>query len=184
MMKTIENNHVAVKPLDDALAIVMPYMKASPYNSSNPNVLHSSIIYSTSPLLGFKPDTKRKYKAKIIGAQLWYDPYMGIKDLVIALDSPDLVNRQQEIVNKYRGVSIYQEYMPHLTLVYDITGEFNYFVNEVLDAFASRYKGKVITFGDEYIESSSGMLNQGSDVVPDTGLEMLVRPIKVLKPVE
>lgn len=151
----IGDNHVAVKPLPDSWALFAPYLKTAPFRVVTEEDVHSSIIYSTTPISGYEPRPYNIYEAKIIGCKVWYDDYMGIKDLIVELDSPALKIRHQQILTDYGVESFYKEYVPHLTLAYDIPDydrSYKWFINEMIDLCATRYRGQILRFSGEYIE--------------------------------
>lgn len=81
--------------------------------------LHTTIIYSTvhadNPLI----DAESTYNSFIDKLDIFVSS-SGIKCLVALLDSSKLIARNKELTDKYGFVSDYPEYIPHVTLSYDI----------------------------------------------------------------
>ena len=183
-MNLVKNNHVAVKPTPEAMAILAPYLSQGPFTMTREDVLHVTTVYSRVPLRGFEPSTQ-EFKATIQSCQVWYDPYMGIKDLVIVLQSPELEVRQRELSEKYGSESVYESYLPHLTLAYDIPDtnpKYRWFINEMMEVFSTRLKGTVLKFNQEYLESSSGIISvkdaAGQQLNYDVGPRVAVKNVK------
>lgn len=170
----IENNHVFVSLPEDEQKLFAPYLKESPFpnSKSDTSFLHSSIIYAKSEIVDFEPRPE-PYTATISGAEMWFDPYTGISDLVVLLDAPQLVARNAEIRNLYGVESFYETYVPHIALVYDVPSDhrkYKWFINEVVEVFTGRLKGQVLRLINETCESStySGSITPGDRMFADS----------------
>jgi len=83
----------------------------------NYNSLHNTLIYS-----------KAKLKEKVIVKDYTYIAtplklsLFGENNdiLVLELDSPELIKRNNELVEQYNFISDYDEYKPHITLAYKV----------------------------------------------------------------
>ena len=172
---TIPNNHVAVRPMDAEVKLLLePYVRQCPFRSERPENLHATIVYARSPIPERLIQPGNVYTAVIAGAKIWYDPYMEIKDVVILLDSLDLIERANQILSESNVQSVYDTYVPHMTLAYDIPNtnhRYRWWTNDVIERFNTRYKGTVIRFSEEFLEDSAGN-------VPVRGEEKLpVKPV-------
>lgn len=157
-MAIIANNHVSVSLADqDAKTMLGNYLQSSPMPARRSvDDLHVTILFSEAPISNFNLRSDGIYSAFITGAALWVDPYKQITDLVVTLDSPDLVLRRQTILAEL-GQSPDWNYEPHLTLAYDMpprNESYRWWVNEVLNAFNSRYKGQLIRLNNESLSST------------------------------
>lgn len=174
-MLVIANNHVAVRPMDEEVKMLLePYLRQCPFNAERPENVHATIAYTETSIQASLIDPSKVYTATITGAQSWFDRYMGIKDFVITLESPDLIARHNELIEASGTKSVYDDYVPHIVLAYDIpnsTPRNRWWINDVIEQFNTRYKGTVIRFSGEYIEDSAGN-------VPPRGQENLpVKPV-------
>jgi len=170
-LTTIPNNHVAVKPLDSEVRMLIePYIRQCPFRAERPEDLHCSVAYAQSSIPTSMIDPNAVYTGVIIGAQIWFDQYLGIKDMVILLDSKDLVDRHNKLLSDAGVASVYDDYVPHITIAYDIpnsSSRYRWWINDVIERFATRYKGTVIRFSGEYIEDSAGNVAvRGQELLP------------------
>lgn len=168
---TIPNNHVAVKPLDTEVRLLLePYLRQCPFRAERTEDLHSTIAYTQTSIPTELVDPAAVYTGVITGAQIWFDKYLGIKDMVILLDSPSLVDRHNKLLSLSGAESVYDDYVPHITIAYDIpnsSSRYRWWINDVIERFATRYKGTVIRFSGEYIEDSAGNVEpRGKELLP------------------
>lgn len=85
-----------------------------------PNVntdYHTTIIYSTRAMPKFKALGKVDYDTPLRSFKIFEGE---TKVLVLVLDSPELVQRHKEIMKEYNGTYNFPEYIPHITLSYDL----------------------------------------------------------------
>lgn len=172
---TLKNNHVSVSLLDSEVKFIFdPYLRSAPFRAVRPENLYATIAYADGsiPETLLRPDDT--YTATIKGAQIWWDSYLGIKDLVVLLDSPDLEKRHTEILHGTGIGSVYEAYVPHITLAYDIpnaTSRYRWWINNILEVFDTKLKGTVLRLGSERLKDSAGTL-------PPRGAEkLLVKPV-------
>jgi 2'-5' RNA ligase len=97
------------------------YLKQIGIQTMPINKAHVTIIYSPRPPIGdFKIKDIHGYvkpkAVRIFGKGTRQEPYA----LVIELDSPELERLRREYMQKYRLTSTYREYVPHLTVTYDL----------------------------------------------------------------
>lgn len=152
-----KNNRVyldIVREDKDALANLV---SQCPFNPVLPENLAVSLIYSKSSIENFKPkDTI--HNVVIAGARVWFDPYYRINSFVILLDAPSLVKRRNEIIKEYDAIPFFSEYVPHITVVYNLPPykrpKYRWWVNQMIDTFESRHKGNIIRLKNESVQST------------------------------
>lgn len=171
-MAVIVNNHVAVSLVPEDEALMTQIMQGCPIQRTvRPEDMECTIIYANKSLTGFVPQPEIVHFATITGAQLWYDPVMKIRDLVVTLDSPSLAKRREEIIQQYGVESIYgTQYFPHMALVYsmpDYASSYKWWINTILNEFNAHYKGSVIRFSAEFVESTSTGFDPSGQVKTD-----------------
>jgi len=171
-MAVIQNNHVAVSLVAEDEKIMASIMQGCPIQRPvRPEDLECTIIYADKPIYDFVPQPGIVHSAVITGAQMWYDPVMKIRDLVVTLDAPTLVARRDEIMRTYGVESLYGEhYFPHMALVYnmpDFSSSYKWWINNILNDFNGKYKNFVLRFDNETIESTSIGFNKSGDVKTD-----------------
>ena len=87
-------------------------------NITNPHEdYHCTLIYSKQ-YDNVEVNPKTTYNASVVGLHAFSDTF-----LVCVLDCPELVARHKELMSTYNLVYDYDEYIPHITLSYDINKE-------------------------------------------------------------
>lgn len=124
-----------------------------------PNNYAATIIYSKQVIPNtFVPDTKLIHKATIVGSRIWYDPYYRINSLIIALECPSLEARRKEIIDTHKIDPVYPEYIPHITVSYNLPPiwrrKYRWWINQFVDTFEMRHRGAVIELKNETIDST------------------------------
>lgn len=175
-ISAIPKNHVFARLQDEEVRLLFkPYLSQSPFRSVEPEDLTTTILCAEGSVSENLLRPEAIYTATVVGAQTWWDSYLGVKDIVILLDSPDLLKRHAQIKDQSGLNSVYDTYVPHIVLAYDIpnpTPRNRWWFNEILQQFSTRYKGTVIRFSDESVEDSAGNL-------PIRGSEALsVKPVE------
>lgn len=79
--------------------------------------IHTTILYSTKPCPKYKELGEVSYKSKF-GAFTIFSGETNV--LVIKLDSEDLINRHKELMKEHDASYDFPEYVPHVTLAYDV----------------------------------------------------------------
>lgn len=157
----IPNNHLFVTPLEQEVEFIFkPYLVSSPFRALRPEELHTSIVFADRSLTDVPLRPEQTYSAFIKGAEIWWDTYTGIKDLIIMLDAPELEARNQEVLKTSGARSAYPTYTPHIALAFDIpnsTPKNRWWINQILQDFATKHKGKLIRFSGETLQSSTGV---------------------------
>ena len=159
-IKFIPNNHLFVTPLEQETRFLFtPYLVSCPYRAVRPEEMYASILFADRSLAGIPTRPEQVYSAFIKGAQIWWDPVAGIKDLIILLDSPELEARRNEVLEASGSKSANAEYSPHIALAFDIpnsTIRNRWWVNQVIQDFSTKHKDRLIRFSGETIHSSTG----------------------------
>lgn len=159
-LKFIPNNHLFVTPLEqETRFLFQPYLVSCPFRSIRADELYASILFADKSLVDVPLRPDQTYSAFIKGAEIWWDSYVGIKDLVIMLDSPELEARRKEVLELSGARSAYPDYLPHIAIAFDIpnsTPKNRWWVNQVLQEFSTKHKGKLIRLSGETIQSSTG----------------------------
>ncbi len=159
-LKFIPNNHLFVTPLAQEIEFLFkPYLVSSPFKALLPEELHASVLFADRSLVNTPLMPAQIYSAFIKGAEIWWDTYSGIKDLIILLDSPDLEKRHNEVLAVSGAHSAYPAYSPHMAISFDIpnsTSRTRWWVNQIIQDFSTKHKGKLIRFSNETLQSSTG----------------------------
>lgn len=79
--------------------------------------LHVTILFSRKNLPDYKAPGKVSYSAKASNFHVFEEK---TKVLVLLLDSKELKKRHKELMDKHNGTYDFPEYIPHITLSYDI----------------------------------------------------------------
>lgn len=108
----------------------------------SPEKLHSTIIFSRNPVY-IVPHKDISWKAVGTKLEVWLDAVTESNILVLILDSEDLVNRYDEIMGSTAATYDYEEYIPHITLAYDVISEFN----------LPSFEPMELTIIEEYVEN-------------------------------
>lgn len=85
------------------------------------NEPHVTILFSRKHLPNYKGAGKVSYKASVKDFHVFEGE---TKVLVLTLESPDLVNRHNELMTEHEATYDFPEYIPHVTLSYDL-GDYN-----------------------------------------------------------
>jgi hypothetical protein len=92
-------------------------------NPVAPQDFHTTIVHSCKPIF-WRPEPDVDRTAQPIGFDIW-ETQSGARCLVLLLDSPYLHQRWQ--VAQDRGAQYdFDQYRPHITLSYDVGGEFTH----------------------------------------------------------
>lgn len=86
---------------------------------------HATILYSKKPCPGIKPMGKLNEKAAFKGWDIFPNYDNTKKVLVMLLDSPWMVSRHNELMDKHDASYDFDEYKPHVTLSYDVGNDFD-----------------------------------------------------------
>jgi hypothetical protein len=103
-------------------------------NPIKPQNFHTTLLYSRKYLPNYKPCGKLQTPFSVIPSEfvIWKTNASGGAEnnspqtncLVLKCQSSDLVNRHNELMNIHQAIYDYPEYVPHITLSYDV-GDFD-----------------------------------------------------------
>ena len=117
----VPNNSLVVYPKDTETRFIFePYLSQAPYTPVRADQLFVSVALALSPLEGIRVDPDRVYSAFIKGAEIWWDSFSNIKDLIVTLESDDLEIRHNEALVSSNANSVYLQYTPNIALAFDI----------------------------------------------------------------
>ena len=155
-MAIIDNNHVSVTLIPEDMKALGLITHDSPLQRIvRPEDMQCSIIYAKAPITGFVPKPDVIYSTVVTGAQIWYDPVIKSRDLVVTLDAPSIVERRNEIMKTHNAEPTDDvHFFPHITLVYsmpDYAHNYKWWINLILETFNVRFKDVVIRFSNESI---------------------------------
>ncbi len=99
-------------------------------NLLDPDDFHATLIYSKTPAEGFKAigEIDPPQVAKPQKFEIWPSSHITLDDgthpkcLVLKIDAPDLVKRHKFIMDTYDTTYDYDEYIPHVTISYNVGG--------------------------------------------------------------
>lgn len=101
---------------------IKKYMKENLEGIQQNDSLHCTLIYSQKPL--DREVDNEKYET--FGTFKSFSLFGDNKDvLVVELVCEKLVERNKELVDKYKFISDFSEYKPHLTLAYKVPEDFD-----------------------------------------------------------
>lgn len=86
-----------------------------------PNYMHSTLLFSRKYLPNYRSQGKidPPYKGTPKSLEIW--PTQDEKNcLVLRYDCQDLVDRHHELMDKHQATYDFPEYIPHVTLSYDV----------------------------------------------------------------
>lgn len=133
--------YVAMKTTLNSTKELLSFIKENKVpNPINDNDFHNTIIYSTS-YDNVEVDENLEIETKIIEYKVFVDGD-GKNILVGILDNPKFKDIHEKFMNEYNLTYDYDEYIPHITLSYDI-GDFDYTKLEKFDGvlkFNNMYK--------------------------------------------
>lgn len=141
--KVPDGSYVAVKYDDESRDKLYEFAE----KLNLPNLLpkskyHTTLIYSRK----YNPDIKEDqslYPLKIKGKELHvFDTQDNKRALVMKFDSPELVERHNFLMSEYQLQYDYDEYIPHITLSYDI--------GDMDVDFSGKFP--IMTVTEEYVE--------------------------------
>jgi len=110
--------------------------------------IHTTLIFSRRYIPDYSPPSKVDMYAYPKEFHI-FKSQEGEEILVIKLDSPDLANRHKELMKKHNATYDYPEYIPHITLSYDIEGYMSLF--EIKEKFTKLLPEK-LHIVSEYVE--------------------------------
>lgn len=111
--------YIAMKPTPKTLSKIEDYIKTNLKDVETNKDIHCTLIYSQKKLKGNVVTMKHIAEGSFAGFEL-FGPNKDT--LVIKLDSPDLIRRNDALVKQYDFISDYEEYRPHVTLAYGCEG--------------------------------------------------------------
>jgi 2'-5' RNA ligase len=109
--------------------------------------LHVTLLYSRKEMVGLTDNDVKAYQEVPATVAEWdiFPTQDGKRAMVLKLDAPALVHLHKEFMEKYKGTYDHDEYIPHITISYDI-GEGN------LRMTRNVFKGMKLTLVAPYIE--------------------------------
>lgn len=94
-------------------------------NLVDPDSLHTTLIYSTVTLNNFVPNESMKKSLQGVFVPDIFNTPSGKHVLVLKLTDPWFATRHKEIMNNHKEATYtHPEYIPHITVSYDVGGEF------------------------------------------------------------
>lgn len=94
--------------------------KLSIPNAVRPDKFHVTVLYSNKTLEDYVPASVYNHELTATGVKFAVWPTNTTPCLVLILDCPDLVNHHLFLMKKYDAEYDFPEYIPHVTLSYDI----------------------------------------------------------------
>jgi 2'-5' RNA ligase len=146
-LERVEKSYVFVKPIAfDVEHSLIPYLKTCPFQNGTvqEEELHLTIARSKTPLYNFRPEFETVYTAYVEGAQLWLSPVTKKTNLVIVLRSEELEERRNEILSANNAQDMYHEFVPHMTICYDMPARqpsTRWWTNEIISKFNKSFEG-------------------------------------------
>ena len=182
----VPNNNVYVSPEPESVSYLFnEYLKSAPFKSCKLEDLPCTIVHAGTSIDPAKLiGESSEYKAIICGAQIWLDPYLTTKRIVVILDSPELEARHEQILQLCGVKSLRTKFVPHITLAYDIpnsTRRNRWWVNQIINDFDTKYKGTILALSKEQI-GSSYIMDQRSDVQED--MEVRTIPLNIFNEIK
>lgn len=113
--------YVAVKPVDHAqVKRLLKFAESIDVpNLLSPSSLHCTLLYSKKPCL--MPDIRPERLYTAVANQLEiFNGQDGKRVLVAKLTTADLKKRHEQLMKQTEGSYDYDEYIPHVTLSYDV----------------------------------------------------------------
>lgn len=110
--------YIGVKMTEESAIALSKYMSKylSGYNKVKPEDMHSTLIYSQKPHVDeIEPKSYQVTTTFLRFSKFGKDG----ESLVIELYSPELIRRNEELVREHKFISDFDEYKPHVTLIYD-----------------------------------------------------------------
>lgn len=94
-------------------------------NLVDPDSLHTTLIYSLTTLIDFEPIGEMKKSLQGVFIPDIFNTPSGKKVLVLKLTDPWFGNRHTEIMERHKEATYtHPEYVPHITVSYDVGNEF------------------------------------------------------------
>ena len=116
LLEKSKGTYAAVRYSDESIKKLEKVVKELP----NPNYdFHTTLLYSRKYLPNYKPLGKIQETATVNGFKI-FDTQDEKRALVLTLDCPFLVNRHNELMKEHGATYDYDEYIPHITLSYDL----------------------------------------------------------------
>ena len=160
-IEVINNSYVFLKPVNsfDIDNTIIPFLKDCHYqNALLSEDLHVTICRAKQPILNYTKNSEI-IEATITGAQVWHSPVTGKNNLVLTLESEQLVQRREKLLQN--NEDMYPVYEPHLTLMYDMPNTKHttrWWKNAIITKFnkgpEGKYFGSKIRLGNESIGNS------------------------------
>ena len=133
--------YISVEPVNGSLDVFEKYIKENLSGYESTPRPHLTLIYSKKK---FDGEIKTS-DYEVTGIVKKFSIFgQDEKALVAEIDCQDLVDRNEKLVKKYGFVSDFDEYKPHITLVYGIEEDFDL---STLPKFP-----QPLTFGNEKVE--------------------------------
>lgn len=155
-MEYIKNSTLVVKPTPSSVNFnIVPYLEQTPYSTGvvTKDTLHVNIFRSKTQIQDSDLRKDASYRATVVGCKQWFNHLTRSRNIILVLDSPDLVERHRELSEIYD--SVFTKYLPHMTLAYDITHNaprYRWWFNDLATVFnqGGRYHGHQIELVGEH----------------------------------
>lgn len=116
--KQNKGTYAGVRFSEDSVNKIMKIVKGLP-NPISKNDVHTTLLYSRKYLPNYEPLGDIKEIAKVNGFKIFHTQD-DKRALVLTLDCTFLINRHNELMNEHKATYDFPEYIPHITLSYDI----------------------------------------------------------------
>lgn len=142
----IKNSHVTVKPFKyDVDYSIVPFLTSCPFSKGAvmPQDLSVTVFKGIKPFSDLEVNQNSVFSARIIGAQTWFSQLSKKTNVVIKLESRELIDRNFELSKLNTDVA--SIYVPHLTIAYDIpapVADMRWWLNDILNKFNQGAEGK------------------------------------------
>lgn len=116
--KLNKGTYAGVRFSEDSVNKIMKIVEGLPNPISKEDV-HTTLLYSRKYLPNYEPLGDIKEIAKVNGFKI-FETQDNKRALVLTLDCPFLINRHNELMKEHKATYDFPEYIPHITLSYDI----------------------------------------------------------------
>ena len=152
------SDQVVAFPTDATLQYLGEVMQGSPIEFDDPSSWHVNIFLSTVALDPDSIDDEAVYRAIPKVVDYWYDSQIQMTNLVLVMESPDLMARHKEFLEA--GInSKFDRYVPNMMLKFGmpaLSRANRSFVLSLSDSFHA--DSFALTFGAESLVHSQGLV--------------------------
>lgn len=168
-MTIIQNNHVSVSLIPEDEKVIAYVMQGCPLpRPVQVEDMHVSLLYAKRQIMGFMPQSDVVHNAIITGMNIVYDPVIRAKSLVVTFDAMTIVERRNEIMERYNAESIFTDaFSPHMALVFnmpDYNSSYKSWINQMMNDFNTKWKGALLRFSGEILDSTDSGMDASGEV--------------------